>query len=301
MFVLRCGRFLKPVSPPSVRCSPALCFAHYTKIVQKKQKSSAVGPEPSSPPPAPLSPEQLDRIARNKQAAIQKLASAQTPPGFGEGWRKELSAEFGKPYFKRLMNFVSEERKRHTVYPPAEQVFSWTQMCDIRDVKVVILGQDPYHGPNQAHGLCFSVKRPVHPPPSLENMYKELVSDIEGFEHPGHGDLTGWSQQGVLLLNAVLTVRAHQANSHKDQGWETFTDAVVHWLSNNLEGLVFMLWGSYAQKKGAAINRKRHHVLQTVHPSPLSAHRGYFGCGHFSKANELLKKSGKAPINWKAL
>nr|XP_033476382.1 uracil-DNA glycosylase-like isoform X1 [Epinephelus lanceolatus] len=301
MFLLRCGRFLKPVSTPSVRCSPALCFAHYTKIVQKKQKSSAVNPEPSRPSPAPLSPEQLDRIARNKQAAIQKLASAQTPPGFGEGWRKELSAEFGKPYFKRLMNFVSEERKRHTVYPPAEQVFSWTQMCNIRDVKVVILGQDPYHGPNQAHGLCFSVKRPVHPPPSLENMYKELVSDIEGFEHPGHGDLTGWSQQGVLLLNAVLTVRAHQANSHKDQGWETFTDAVVHWLSNNLEGLVFMLWGSYAQKKGAAINRKRHHVLQTVHPSPLSAHRGYFGCRHFSKANELLKKSGKAPINWKAL
>ncbi|XP_042344106.1 uracil DNA glycosylase a isoform X1 [Plectropomus leopardus] len=299
MFVLRCRRFLKPCLPAAARLLPAIFSSQYIKILQKKQKASSV--DPSSPSPAPLSPELLDRIARNKRAALERLASAQTPPGFGESWRRGLSTEFGKPYFKQLMNYVAEERKRHTVFPPAEQVFSWTQMCDIRDVKVVILGQDPYHGPNQAHGLCFSVKRPVRPPPSLENMYKELMSDIEGFQHPGHGDLTGWSRQGVLLLNAVLTVRAHQANSHKDQGWETFTDAVVQWLSNNLEGLVFMLWGSYAQKKGASINRKRHHVLQTVHPSPLSAHRGFFGCKHFSKANELLEKSGKTPINWKAL
>ncbi|XP_061585983.1 uracil DNA glycosylase a isoform X2 [Cololabis saira] len=267
----------------------------------KKQKSAAEEREPLSPPAAALSPEQLQRISRNKQAALQRLCSAQSPAGLGESWRKELATEFGKSYFKQVMDLVSEERKRHTVYPPAEQVFTWTQMCDIRDVKVVILGQDPYHGPNQAHGLCFSVKRPVPPPPSLVNMYKELASDIEGFQHPGHGDLTGWAKQGVLLLNAVLTVRAHQANSHKDKGWETFTDAVVQKLSNNLEGLVFMLWGSYAQKKGAAINRKRHHVLQAVHPSPLSAHRGFFGCKHFSKANELLKKSGKSPIDWKAL
>ncbi|XP_074494119.1 uracil-DNA glycosylase isoform X2 [Sebastes fasciatus] len=302
MFILHCRRFLKPGSPAAV-CffSPALCFAKYTKILQKKQKSSAVEPEPSSPPPTPLSPQQLDRMARNKRDALERLSSAQTPPGCGDSWREGLSGEFGKPYFKQLMSFVSEERKRHTVYPPVEQVFTWTQTCDIRDVKVVILGQDPYHGPNQAHGLCFSVKRPVRPPPSLENMYKELLSDIEGFQHPGHGDLTGWSTQGVLLLNAVLTVRAHQANSHKDKGWETFTDAVVQWLSNNLEGLVFMLWGSYAQKKGAAINRNRHHVLQAVHPSPLSAHRGFFGCKHFSKANELLQKSGKSPVDWKAL
>ncbi|KAA8592263.1 hypothetical protein FQN60_017718 [Etheostoma spectabile] len=300
MFVLHFRRIL--ASPPPARISPALYFAKYTKIMQKKRRSSAMEPEASSLPLAPLSPEQLDRIARNKRAALEKLhSSAQTPPGFGGSWREGLSGEFRKPYFKRLMDFVSEERKRHTVYPPAEHVFTWTQMCEIQDVKVVILGQDPYHGPNQAHGLCFSVKRPVHPPPSLGNMYKELETDIEGFQHPGHGDLTGWSKQGVLLLNAVLTVRAHQANSHKDQGWETFTDAVVHWLSNNLEGLVFMLWGSYAQKKGAAIDRKRHHVLQAVHPSPLSAHRGFFGCRHFSKANELLNKSGKSPINWKAL
>ncbi|KAM9743816.1 uracil-DNA glycosylase isoform 2-T2 [Menidia menidia] len=268
---------------------------------KKQNLLAAVEPESASPNSAALSPQQLDRIARNKRAALEKLASAQTPTGFGESWRTELSPEFGKPYFKQLISFVSAERARHTVYPPEEHVFTWTQMCGIRDIKVVILGQDPYHGPNQAHGLCFSVKRPVPPPPSLENMYKELVSDIEGFQHPGHGDLTGWAKQGVLLLNAVLTVRAHQANSHKDKGWETFTDAVVHWLSNNLEGLVFMLWGSYAQKKGAAINRKRHHVLQAVHPSPLSAHRGFFGCKHFSKANELLKKSGKSTIDWKAL
>ncbi|KAM4577846.1 uracil-DNA glycosylase isoform 1-T1 [Fundulus diaphanus] len=293
--------FLTPSSLRGTRVSPALCFAQYTKILQKKQKCAAGVPEAESPPVSPLSPEQLDRIARNKRAALERLVSAQSPPGCGESWRKELAAEFGKPYFKRLMHFVSEERKRYTVYPPAEQVFTWTQTCSIRDVKVVILGQDPYHGPDQAHGLCFSVKRPVPPPPSLENMYKELASDIEGFQHPGHGDLTGWAKQGVLLLNAVLTVRAHQANSHKDKGWEAFTDAVVQWLSSNLEGVVFMLWGSYAQKKGASINRKRHHVLQAVHPSPLSAHRGFFGCRHFSKANELLEKCGKSPIDWKAL
>ncbi|KAM3868142.1 uracil-DNA glycosylase [Diretmus argenteus] len=268
-------------------------------IGRKKLKSS---PEPeaeaTSPPPAALTQEQLDRIAQNKKAALERRLSSQAPAGFGESWLKGLSSEFGKPYFKQLMSLVSEERKRYTVYPPDEQVFTWTQM---NDVKVVILGQDPYHGPGQAHGLCFSVKRPVPPPPSLVNMYKELASDIEGFEHPGHGDLTGWAKQGVLLLNAVLTVRAREANSHKDKGWETFTDAVVQWLSTNSEGVVFMLWGSYAQKKGAAIDRKRHHVLQTVHPSPLSAHRGFFGCKHFSTANELLKKSGKTPINWKAL
>lgn len=274
----------------------------YTKIMPKKRKLSAVEDGPVvGDPPAPLSAEQQQRIAQNKKAALEKLSSSLTPAGFGGGWKRGLSAEFGKPYFKQLMAFVSEERTRHTIYPPAEEVFTWTQMCDIDDVKVVILGQDPYHGPNQAHGLCFSVKRPVPPPPSLENMYKELASDIDGFSHPGHGDLTGWAKQGVLLLNAVLTVRAHQANSHKDKGWETFTDAVVQWLSKNLSGVVFMLWGSYAQKKGAAINGKQHHVLKAVHPSPLSAHRGFFGCKHFSKANELLVKSGKSPIDWKAL
>uniref|UniRef100_A0A671T7C1 Uracil-DNA glycosylase n=1 Tax=Sinocyclocheilus anshuiensis TaxID=1608454 RepID=A0A671T7C1_9TELE len=203
-----------------------------------------------------LSPEQVERISKNKKAALERLAANQAVPnGIGESWKKALNAEFGKPYFKSLMSFVAEERQKHTIYPPENEVFTWTQTCDIKDVKVVILGQDPYHGPNQAHGLCFSVQRPVPPPPSLVNIFKELASDIKGFEQPGHGDLTGWAKQGVLLLNAVLTVRAHQANSHKDKGWETFTDAVIHWLSTNMQGLVFILWGSYAQKKGAAIDK----------------------------------------------
>ncbi|XP_023689149.2 uracil-DNA glycosylase isoform X1 [Paramormyrops kingsleyae] len=243
----------------------------------------------------------VSQSSPTRLAEIEAPYLRHAPDGIGESWRKGLSAEFGKPYFTQLMSFVSEERKQHTVYPPSHQVFTWTQMCLIQDVKVVILGQDPYHGPGQAHGLCFSVQKPVPPPPSLVNMFKELAADIEGFRHPGHGDLTGWARQGVLLLNAVLTVRAHQANSHKDKGWEKFTDSVVQWLSSNLDGLVFMLWGSYAQKKGAAIDRKRHHILETVHPSPLSAHRGFFGCRHFSKTNELLRKTGKKPIDWKAL
>ncbi|XP_055407050.1 uracil-DNA glycosylase [Bubalus kerabau] len=271
-------------------------------VAASPAKKPRAGPEePGTPPSSPLSPEQLIRIQRNKAAALLRLAARNVPVGFGESWKKHLSGEFGKPYFIKLMGFVAEERKHYTVYPPPHQVFTWTQMCDIRDVKVVILGQDPYHGPNQAHGLCFSVQRPVPPPPSLENIYKELSTDIDGFVHPGHGDLSGWAKQGVLLLNAVLTVRAHQANSHKERGWEQFTDAVVSWLNQNAHGLVFLLWGSYAQKKGSAIDRKRHHVLQTAHPSPLSVYRGFFGCRHFSKTNELLQKSGKEPINWKDL
>ncbi|CAB1322028.1 unnamed protein product [Coregonus sp. 'balchen'] len=230
--------------------SPTLHFAQYTKVGRvKKLKPS--GNETTASPPSSLTPEQLAQIGKNKQAALEKLCASNAPDEFGESWRKGLGSEFGKPYFRNLMSFVDGERKRNTVYPPPQHVFTWTQMCDIQDVKVVVLGQDPYHG--------------------------------------------------VLLLNAVLTVRAHQANSHKDKGWETFTDTVVQWLSTNLEGLVFMLWGAYAQKKGAAIDRKRHHVLHTVHPSPLSAHRGFFGCKHFSKTNELLEKSGKEPIDWKAL
>ncbi|NWV38385.1 UNG glycosylase, partial [Grantiella picta] len=293
--------------------------------VSAAKKAKEAGDEAGQPPA--LSAEQRERIRKNKEAAQQLLAQRNVPPGFGDSWRRQLAGEFSKPYFVKvssiprsppsgrcgpaapaeppippqLMEFVAEERKRYTVYPPPEQVFTWTQMCDIWDVKVVILGQDPYHGPKQAHGLCFSVQKPVPPPPSLENIYKELSEDIEGFTHPGHGDLTGWAKQGVLLLNAVLTVRAHQATSHKERGWEQFTDVVVSWLNKNLHGVVFMLWGAYAQRKGSSIDRKRHHVLQTVHPSPLSVNRGFFGCRHFSKTNEFLKKSGKKPIDWKAL
>ncbi|XP_062814417.1 uracil-DNA glycosylase isoform X1 [Anolis carolinensis] len=257
---------------------------------------------------APLSPELVERIRRNKEAAQERLRLARArgagaeaglaPEHIAPAWKAALEPEFHKPYFHQLMSFVAEERRRHTVFPPPHQVFTWTQMCDIHQVKVVILGQDPYHGPGQAHGLCFSVQRPLPPPPSLENIYKELAADIEGFSHPGHGDLSGWAKQGVLLLNAVLTVRAHEPTSHKEKGWEAFTDAVVAWLNRNVDGLVFLLWGSYAHKKGSAIDRKRHSVLMSAHPSPLSAHRGFLGCRHFSKANALLQKSGKKPILW---
>uniref|UniRef100_A0A8C0MKR7 Uracil-DNA glycosylase n=1 Tax=Canis lupus familiaris TaxID=9615 RepID=A0A8C0MKR7_CANLF len=226
---------------------------------------------PGTPPSWPLSPEQLVGIQRNK-AALPRPAARGVPVGLGESWKKPLSAELGKPSFIKLMGFVAGERKHYTVYPPAH-VFTWTQI----HVKVVILGQDPYHGPNQAHGLCFSVQRPVPSPLSLENIYKELSTDIDGFVHPGHRDLSGWAKQGVLLLNTVLTVQAHQANSHKERGWEQFSDAVVSWLNQNSSGLVFLLWDFYAQKKGSAIDRKRHHVLQTVHPSPLLVYRGFFG------------------------
>ncbi|XP_045441594.1 uracil-DNA glycosylase isoform X2 [Pipistrellus kuhlii] len=163
--------------------------------ISPAKKARAEQEEPGTPPSSPLSPEQLDRIQKNKAAALLRLAARNVPVGFGESWKKHLSGEFGKPYFIKLMGFVAEERRRYTVYPPPHQVFTWTQMCNIRDVKVVILGQDPYHGPNQAHGLCFSVQRPVPPPPSLENIYKELSTDIEGFVHPGHGDLSGWAKQ----------------------------------------------------------------------------------------------------------
>ncbi|XP_068937626.1 uracil-DNA glycosylase isoform X2 [Petaurus breviceps papuanus] len=254
--------FFSPSAPRKRRSDTETPADPGTEVVVEKSEDASVSPAKKSRPEdepcalsSPLSPEQLDRIQKNKAAALLRLASRNIPAGFGESWKRQLSAEFGKPYFIQLMGFVAEERKRHTIYPPADQVFTWTQLCEIRDVKVVILGQDPYHGPNQAHGLCFSVQRPVPPPPSLENIYKELSTDIEGFAHPGHGDLSGWARQGVLLLNAVLTVRAHQANSHKERGWEQFTDAVVSWLNKNSDGLVFMLWGAYAQKKGLSIDR----------------------------------------------
>jgi uracil-DNA glycosylase len=234
------------------------------------------------------------------QAKI-KLVSKRYPvlhPNIGESWFEALSSEFGKPYFTKLSQFLVAERASHTVYPPDDQVWTWTHTCPISKVKVVILGQDPYHNPQQAHGLCFSVPTGVPTPPSLLNIYQELRRDIPGFEAPRHGNLIGWARQGVLLLNAVLTVRAHNANSHKDQGWEQLTDAAVKHISDNSQNVVFLLWGSYAQKKAAAVDKKRHHLLMSTHPSPLSAHRGFLGCGHFSRCNELLKEHGKKPIDW---
>jgi len=250
------------------------------------------------------SPEQKVRAENNKvRAELLKLSKelAVCHDGIGPTWFKALQPEFSKPYFRQLSEFVTTERGRATVFPTREEVWSWTTRTPIHDVRVVILGQDPYHGPGQAHGLCFSVKPGVRSPPSLLNMYKELATDIEGFTKPDHGHLTGWADQGVLLLNAVLTVTSAKANSHKDRGWEKLTDAVIKWISDNCDGVVFLLWGAYAQKKGAYVDKSRHHILHSTHPSPLSAHRGFLGCKHFSKCNELLEQAGKVPIDWKRL
>ncbi|WP_435577491.1 uracil-DNA glycosylase [Gilvibacter sp.] len=213
-------------------------------------------------------------------------------------WSSVLEAEFEKDYFKSLTDFVRIEYQQHTCYPPGKLIFNAFNATSFDQVKVVIIGQDPYHGPGQAEGLCFSVPSGIATPPSLINIYKELESDID-FKAPNHGNLKHWADQGILLLNATLTVRAHQAGSHQNKGWEQFTDAVIQQLNEKREGLVFLLWGGYAKKKGRKINRDQHLVLETGHPSPLSANRGYwFGNKHFSKTNDYLETRGTAPINW---
>lgn len=214
-----------------------------------------------------------------------------------ESWKRVLGSEFEKEYFKTLRDFIHSEYRNKTIYPPAKQIFNAFDSCPFESVKVVILGQDPYHEPSQAHGLSFSVLPPCPPPPSLVNIYKEIRSDV-GTLVSANGDLTAWSKQGVLLLNATLTVEAHKAGSHQNKGWETFTDSAIKALAENREHLVFMLWGSYAQRKGAFIDRSRHLVLQAPHPSPLSAYRGFFGCKHFSAANAYLISQGLSPIVW---
>lgn len=212
-------------------------------------------------------------------------------------WKAVLAEEFEKDYFSNLTKFVHEEYRTAQIFPPGRQIFAAFDATPFNDVKVVILGQDPYHDVNQANGLCFSVNNGVAFPPSLLNIFKEIKSDI-GTEIPQSGDLSRWAHQGVLLLNATLTVRAHMAGSHQGRGWETFTDAVIAHLAREREHLVFLLWGSYAIKKGAFIERTRHLVLTSPHPSPLSAHRGFFGNHHFSRANEYLTAHGKTPIVW---
>lgn len=212
-------------------------------------------------------------------------------------WKKALKEEFEMPYFKDLATFVKNEYKSGTVYPPPGQVFAAFDNCPVDKVKVVILGQDPYHGPRQANGLSFSVSEDVTIPPSLQNIYKEIEDDT-GKKMPKHGNLERWAKQGVLLLNATLTVRAGQAASHQGKGWESFTDAVVKYLAQNREHLVFLLWGSYAQKKGEFINRHKHLVLEAPHPSPFSADKGFFGCRHFTKTNVYLIMHDKEPVEW---
>ncbi len=215
-------------------------------------------------------------------------------------WRNELAEEWGKPYFLALTDFVRHEYRAGTasIYPPAGKIFAAFDSCPFNDVKVVILGQDPYHGPGQANGLCFSVNRGVALPPSLVNIFKEVKDDLGLAQTPVDGDLSRWARQGVLLLNSTLTVEAHRAASHQGRGWETFTDAVVHRLNDDRDGLVFILWGSYAIKKGAFIDPSRNLILKSAHPSPLSAYRGFFGNKHFSKANDYLIATGQTPIEW---
>lgn len=214
-------------------------------------------------------------------------------------WEDLLGQEKQLPYFQRMLQFVESERAAgKTIYPPSQDVFNAFNLTKLDNVKVVILGQDPYHGPNQAHGLCFSVLPKIKTPPSLVNIYKELATDIPDFIIPQHGFLQSWAEQGVLLLNTVLTVEQGQAHSHAKIGWERFTDTVIQQLSDHCNGLVFLLWGSHAQKKGAVIDTKKHHLLSAPHPSPLSAYRGFLGCKHFTQTNDLLKLQNKSPINW---
>ena len=214
-----------------------------------------------------------------------------------ESWLPALGAEQEKPYYHQLYQFVAEERRKYTVFPPGPDVFNALQYTPYGQVRVMIIGQDPYHEEGQAHGLAFSVRPGVPPPPSLVNIFKELRADV-GFRIPNHGYLVSWAEQGVLLLNAVLTVRAHQANSHQGKGWETFTDKVLQAVNQQENRVVFLLWGAYAQRKAEFIDLARHVVLKAPHPSPLSASRGFFGCRHFSRANAALSAAGLPPINW---
>jgi len=214
-------------------------------------------------------------------------------------WSDVLHDEREQPYFQNLLSFIEHERRAgKTIYPPSADVFNALSFTAFDDVKVVIIGQDPYHGPNQAHGLCFSVEPPTPPPPSLVNIFLELEQEF-GFKRPANGSLESWAHQGVLLLNAVLTVEEGKAASHASKGWERFTDRVIRELNDRREHIVFLLWGAYAQKKGAFIDRQRHLVLEAPHPSPLSAYRGFLGCGHFAKGNHYLKEHGIAEINWR--
>ncbi len=218
-------------------------------------------------------------------------------PNMEPEWLEVLKPEFGKPYFNELKSFLLEEKRQYRVYPPGNRIFAAFEFTPFSKVKVVILGQDPYHGDGQAHGLCFSVPDGVTKPPSLVNIYKELSTDL-GIPLPASGNLEKWAKQGVLLLNATLTVRANQAGSHQRRGWENFTDEVIRQLSARHSGLVFILWGSYAQAKETLIDTTKHVVLKAVHPSPLSVYRGFFGCRHFSKTNEILLSKGKEGVDW---
>ncbi|SKB43314.1 uracil-DNA glycosylase [Daejeonella lutea] len=214
-------------------------------------------------------------------------------------WMEILNEEFQKDYMKNLRSYLQLAKTQgRTIYPSGKLIFNAFEHTPFNKVKVVILGQDPYHGPNQAHGLSFSVQKGVQFPPSLQNIFKELMSEYKEFKYPAHGDLSQWADQGVLLLNATLTVEAHKPGSHQKQGWENFTDKVIENLSEKKSGIIFLLWGKFAQAKANLINDSKHHILQSAHPSPFSAHNGFFGNNHFKRVNEILEKEGKTGINW---
>lgn len=251
-------------------------------------KGDTVGQPEATTEPGPLA----------AKAAISRSPDLAQADGASLTWKDVLAGEREEPYFKNLLAFLEDERRKgKTIYPPKSDVFNALHFTPFHEVKVVILGQDPYHGPGQAHGLCFSVRPGVPPPPSLQNIFKELKSDCE-IATPRHGSLEHWARRGVLLLNTVLTVEAGQPQSHANRGWETFTDRVISLLNEKRRNIVFLLWGSPAQRKGDRIDSRRHHVLKAPHPSPLSAHRGFLGCRHFSKANALLSAAGLTPIDW---
>ncbi|KAJ2730773.1 uracil DNA glycosylase [Coemansia sp. BCRC 34962] len=290
--------------------------AYFGSKKAKVPRSSATPPSPSSANPAAPQKDKQPEAAKSdgdgddgdgdetedlpsKDRGILSLEYSTIDPS----WLKRLKGELAKPYFQSLKQFLlAEASAKKTVYPADQDVYSWSRFAPFDKVRVVILGQDPYHGPGQAHGLAFSVKPGVRIPPSLANMYKGLARDFpDTFVAPNHGYLGGWAEQGVLLLNAALTVEAHKANSHANRGWEQFTDSVIAAVNSGRSNVVFMLWGSYAQKKGARVDGRKHLVLKTVHPSPLSASRGFFDAGHFRKANEYLAKHGLKPINWSYL
>lgn len=223
-------------------------------------------------------------------------------PTLEPSWLRVLSDELEKPYFKELKSFLlNEQQKGFIVFPKNEDIFNAFNYTPFNQVKAVILGQDPYHGQGQAHGLSFSVQKGITPPPSLKNIYKELANDIQDFQIPNHGDLTSWAKQGVLLLNATLTVNAHEPGSHQKRGWEKFTDHVISEISGKKTGVIFLLWGKFAQQKEGLIDTTKHHVLKAAHPSPFSAYNGFLGSKPFSKTNDILKKQGLSPINWQIL
>ncbi len=284
------GRYTCTARAPA--CSGCLIEDQCPKILDGVEPAAA--PRTKETKPAKSAPESPAPKARIHPLEVKGSPMYTLPPS----WRGVLADEIEKPYFQELARFVAQERETARVFPPDDEVFSALELTPHDDVRVLVLGQDPYHDDEQAHGLCFSVRPGVRPPPSLVNIYKELESDV-GVKPPKNGSLIPWAKQGVLLLNAVLTVRAHTPNSHKDRGWEMFTDAVIKKVSEKRQRVVFLLWGAYAQKKARLIDDKRHTVIKGVHPSPLSARNGFFGSKPFSTINHALEESGSKPIDWR--